>query len=196
MPFVFLIKLNLISCRICLQWGKLPVWSSRHLRISSDSSQMSACKREMLRKAGHRKKYTLSKNHKIWENWLCDWVAIIRLVVGEVEEIVNFERVFFLNIDFGYVVFLGYVWVKFIHLCILIHLFSKTLQFWEYAQFFSSYKRADAWCMYISHQKNTTFSLECESETRTWQGLILLILCPHNLFCHHFFIGTKSAIIS
>ena len=79
----------------------------------------------------------------------------------------------------------------FLFLCILIHLFSKTLQFWEYAQFFSSYKRADAWCMYISHQKNTTFSLECESETRTWQGLILLILCRHNLFCHHFFIGAK-----
>ena len=150
----------------------------------------------MLRKASHRKKYTLSKNHKIWENWLCDWVAIIRLVVGEVEEIVNFERVFFLNIDFGYVVFLGYVLVKFVHLCILIHLLSKTLQFWEYAQFFSSYQRADAWCMYISHRKNTTFSLECESETRTWQGLIVLILSPFNLFCHHFFIGKKSAFIS
>ena len=150
----------------------------------------------MLRKAGHRKKYTLSKNHKIWENWLCDWVAIIRLVVGEVEEIVNFERVFFLNIDFGYVVFLGYVLVTFVHLCILIHLLSKTLQFWEYAQFFSSYQRADAWCMYISHRKNTTFSLECESETRTWQGLIVLILSPYNLFCHHFFIGKKSAFIS
>ena len=54
---------------------------------------------------------------------------IIRLVVAEVEENFNFERVFFLNIDFGYVVFLGYVWVKFIRLCILIHLFSKTLQF-------------------------------------------------------------------
>ena len=140
----------------------------------------------MLRKAGHRKKYTLSKNHKIWENWLCDWVAIIRLVVGEVEEIVNFERVFFL----------GYVLVKFVHLCILIHLLSKTLQFWEYAKFFSSYQRADAWCMYISHRKNTTFSLECESETRTWQGLIVLILSPYNLFCHHFFIEKKSAFIS
>ena len=150
----------------------------------------------MLRKAGHRKKYTLSKTHKIWENWLCDWVAIIRLVVGEVEEIVNFERVFFLNIDFGCVVFLGCVLVKFVHLCILIHLLSKTLQFWEYAQFFSSYQSADAWCMYISHGKNTTFSLECESETRTWQGLIVLILSPYNLFCHHFFIGKKSAFIS
>ena len=28
------------------------------------------------------------------ENWLCDWVVIIRLIVGEVEEIFNFERVF------------------------------------------------------------------------------------------------------
>ena len=76
MPFMFLIKLNLISCVVCLKCGKLPMWSLRHLRISSDSSQMSACKRYTLRKAGHRKKYTPSKNHKIWRElvmWLgCD----------------------------------------------------------------------------------------------------------------------------
>lgn len=34
--------------------------------IISDSSQLSACKRLILKKAGHKKKYTPSKNHRIW----------------------------------------------------------------------------------------------------------------------------------
>ena len=72
----------------------------------------------MLRKAGHRKKYTLSKNHKIWENWLCDWVAIIRLVVGEVEEIVNFERVFSWILTLG-MLFFG---VCFSGICTSMHI--------------------------------------------------------------------------
>ena len=118
------------------------------------------------------------------EDWLCDWIVIIRLIVGEVEEIFNFERVFSWILTLGLFFLGGYVLVKFIHLCISIHLF------------FSSYQRVDAWCMYISHRENTTFSLECEGETRTWQGLIVLILCPYNLFYHRFFIGTKSIFIS
>ena len=80
--------------------------------------------------------------------------------------------------------FFGYVLVKFLQLWILIHLFSKTLQFWEYAQFFSSYQRTDAWCMYISHREITTFSLECEGETRTW----------HQLLCQSFVLIIYSII--
>ena len=115
--------------------------------------------------------------------------------MGEVEEIFNFERVF-LEYWLWVCCFFGYVLVKFLQLWILIHLFSKTLQFWAYAQFFSSYQRANARCMYISHRKNTTFSFRVRRWNKDLTSPIVLILCPYNLFCHHFFVGTKSVFIS
>ena len=92
--------------------------------------------------------------------------------------------------------FFGYVLVKFLQLWILIHLFSKTLQFWEYAQFFLFLSKS--WCMMHLYftSRDHYFFFRVRRWNKDLTSAIVLILCPYNLFYHHFFIGTKSIFIS
>ena len=118
------------------------------------------------------------------EDWLCDWIVIIRLIVGEVEEIFNFERVFSWILTLG-LFFLG--GVCFGEIYTSMHINTPIFLF-----------LSKSWCMmhvYFTSREHYFFF-------RVWRwnkdltSAIVLILCPYNLFYHRFFIGTKSIFIS